>query len=54
MDKTKEILIDPTKTYTKSEYARAYQVSRPTIDKQISSKDLIAVEIKGTTLILAK
>lgn len=50
----KEITINTNKTYTKSEYARAYNVSRPTIDSMIKSKELHAIEVKGTTLILAK
>lgn len=50
----KEIVIDPGKTYTKSEYAKAYQISRPTIDKMIEDKTLSVIEVKGTTLIIAK
>ena len=54
MIQDKEIVINPKKTYTKSEYARTYYISRPTIDKMIESKELAAVEVKGTTLILAE
>lgn len=50
----KEVLIDVNKTYTKSEYAKAYNISRPTIDKWIEDKTLKVIEVKGTTLILAK
>lgn len=50
----KQVTINTGKTYTKSEYARAYNMSRPTIDSLIKSKELTAIEVKGTTLILAK
>ena len=47
------VLIDPKKTYTKTEYAKAYNVSRPTIDKKITTKEITSVKIKGATLIIA-
>jgi len=50
----KQITIDPDKTYTKQEYSRAYSISRPTIDKQIQTKELDAITVKGATLIIAK
>lgn len=50
----KEIVINPKKTYTKSEYAKAYDISRPTIDKQIITKEILAIEVNGVTLIQAK
>lgn len=54
MIKDKDITINPKKTYTKSEYAKAYNVSRPTLDKKIESKEIEFTEINGTTLIHAK
>jgi len=53
MKSEKEITIVPKNTYTKSEYAKAYQISRPTVDSKIKSKEIKAVEVNGTTLILA-
>lgn len=50
----KQITIDTEKTYTKSEYARVYNISRPKIDEMIKFKDLKTIQVKGTTLILAK
>ena len=50
----KQVTINTSKTYTKSEYARAYNVSRPKIDDMIKTKELTSIEVKGTTLILAK
>jgi len=54
MIQDKEVTINPKKTYTKSEYARAYNISRPTIDKQIETKEIHATEVNGTILIHAK
>jgi len=49
----KQITIDTEKTYTKSEYARVYNISRPKIDEMIKFKELRTIKVKGTTLILA-
>lgn len=54
MIQDKDITINPKKTYTKSEYAKAYNISRPTVDKKIETKEIISVEVNGTTLIQAK
>lgn len=54
MIQDKEITINPKKTYTKSEYAKNFNISRPTIDKKIETKELHAVEVNGTVLIHAK
>jgi len=50
----KQVFIDTSKTYTKSEYARAYNVSRPKIDDMIKTKELKSIKVKGVTLILAQ
>jgi len=50
----KEVNIDPKKLYTKTEYAKAYQVSRPTIDKWIDDRTLKTIQVNGTILIVAK
>lgn len=50
----KQIVIDTSKTYTKSEYSRAYNISRPKIDEMIKTKELKSIEVKGVTLILAR
>lgn len=50
----KEITINTEKTYTKSEYSRAYGISRPKIDEMIKTKELISIKVKGVTLILVK
>jgi hypothetical protein len=50
----KELTIDPKKLYTKSEYSKAYQISRPTIDKQIDDRTLKTIQVNGTILIVAK
>jgi len=49
-----EIIINPEQTYTKGEYAKAYNISRPTIDKKIKNKEIDTVKIKGGLIILAK
>lgn len=54
MIQDKEITINPKKTYTKSEYSKAYNVSRPTIDKKIETKELHSTEVNGVVLIHAK
>lgn len=51
--KDKPITIIPERTYTKTEYAKAYNISRPTIDLKIKSKEIKSVEINGATIILA-
>lgn len=50
----KELTIDPKRLYTKTEYAKAYQISRPTIDKQIEDRILQTMKVNGTILIVAK
>lgn len=52
--KHKEVTINPESTYTKTEYAKAYNISRPTIDSKIKSKEIKSIQIKGATLILGK
>lgn len=49
-----EVTIIPEQTYTKGEYAKAYNISRPTIDKKIKNKEIETVKIKGGLIILAK
>lgn len=49
----KEVVINPQHTYTKSAYSESYKVSRPTIDKKIETKEITAIDVNGTTLILA-
>lgn len=49
----KEVVINPQHTYTKSAYSDAYDISRPTIDKKIETKEITAIDVNGTTLILA-
>jgi hypothetical protein len=46
--------VEASKLYTKSQYAKAYQISRPTIDRKIESKQIKTIEINGATLIVAK
>lgn len=53
MKSEKEITIVPKHTYTKTEYAKAYNVSRPTVDAKIKSKEIKSVEINGATIIIA-
>jgi len=53
MKSTKEITIVPSQTYTKTEYAKAYSMSRPTVDAKIKNKQIKAVEVNGATLIIA-
>lgn len=50
----KQITIDTGKTYTKTEYSKAYNISRPKIDEMIKTKELKSIQVKGTTLIIAK
>jgi len=50
----KEVVINPKKTYTKSEYAKNFNISRPTIDKKIETKEIEFTEVNGTVLIHAK
>lgn len=49
----KEILINPDHIYTKSEYAKTYNISRVTVDRRILDKTLKSLKVKGTTLIIA-
>jgi hypothetical protein len=53
----KNLPFDPEllkRMYTKSEYCRAYNVSRPTLDKRIKTGEIMAFEIKGADVVLAK
>jgi hypothetical protein len=52
--KDKEVVINPKYTYSKSEYARKYAVSRVTVDKLIREGDLKTVQVNGVTLITLK
>jgi predicted DNA-binding transcriptional regulator AlpA len=47
------ININPDKVFTKNEYSKVYDISRPTIDKYIKEKKIKSLKIKGGTLILA-
>jgi len=47
------ITIEPEKLYTKSAYAKAYSVSRPTLNKWIQTKEVKSIRIKGATLVIA-
>lgn len=47
-----KIKLDPEKTYTKSEYSKTFNVSRPTIDKMIKDNQLKVLKVKGTVLIV--
>tara|TARA_R110000765_G_scaffold334538_2_gene424925 strand:- start:126 stop:284 length:159 start_codon:yes stop_codon:yes gene_type:complete len=49
-----KVSINPDKLYTKSEYSKVYNISRPTIDKRIKSNDLKSLKVKGAVLIIAK
>ena len=49
-----KVLINLDKVFTKSEYSKVYSISRPTIDKQIKSKKLTSLKVKGAVLVLAK
>lgn len=53
MKSEKEITIVPKQTYTKSEYAKTFGMSRPTVDLKIKNKQIKAVEINGATIIVA-
>lgn len=53
MKSEKEITIIPKQTYTKTEYAKAYNISRPTVDVRIKNKQIKSVEINGAILIIA-
>ena len=39
--------------FTKSEYAKAYNLDRKTLDKRIRDGEIIAIPIKGGTVVLA-
>ncbi len=47
----KEVVINPSKTYTKTEYSRAFGVTRPMIDKMIKDKKLDFVIVKTFELV---
>ena len=49
-----KVLINLDKVYTKSEYSKVYSISRPTIDKQLKTKELTHIKVKGAVLVLAK
>jgi hypothetical protein len=44
--------IVPKNAYTKMEYSKAYNISRPTIDKKIEMKLIKAIDINGATIII--
>jgi len=50
----KEILINPQKLFTKSEYHKRFGTNRVKIDQMIKDKELKTITVKGTTLILIK
>jgi DNA invertase Pin-like site-specific DNA recombinase len=52
MQKT-AITIEPDKIYTKSEYAKAYNISRATLNKRIESKQVKSLRIRGGVLVIA-
>jgi len=37
--------------YTKMEYCRTFNISRPTLDKRIREKEIRIVKVNGATLI---
>ena len=47
------ITIEPDKVYTKTEYAKAYNISRPTLNKKIQTKEVKSLKVKGAILIIA-
>lgn len=52
----KNLPFDPALTkqmYTKSEFCRAYNVSRPTLDKRIKDGQILCFPIKGADIVLA-
>lgn len=46
------IRINPERLYTKSEYHRKTGMSRMTIDKKITDKELKTLKVKGAILII--
>jgi len=50
----KEIIINPQKTYTKTEYHKTFGINRVKIDQLIKDKELKTINVKGTTLIVVK
>lgn len=50
----KEILINPDKIFTKSEYHKTKGINRVKIDQMIKDKELKTIVVKGTTLIIDK
>jgi len=50
----KQILINPQKTFTKTEYHRVFGINRVKIDQLIKDKELKTINVKGTTLIIVK
>lgn len=52
----KKLPFDPElikRMYTKTQYAKDFGVSRPTIDKRIKKGELLSFEIQGTEIILS-
>ena len=45
--------INPNKLYTKTEYSKVFDISRPTIDKRIKLKEIKSLKIKGAVLIIS-
>ena len=50
----KTISVNPERLFTKLEYSKQYNISRPTIDKKIKEKLLKTLKVKGTVLIMAQ
>lgn len=54
MEAQNKIQINPNKVYTKMEYSKNFDISRPTIDKFIELKKIKTLKIKGALLIIAE
>lgn len=50
--KNKELVINPKYTYSKSEYARRFSISRVTIDRMIKDGELKTIHVNGAVLIV--
>lgn len=53
METNERVSINPNKLFTKMEYTKKYDISRPTLDKMILEKKVRVLKVNGTVLIFA-
>ena len=47
------VSIDPTRTFTKTEYLKQYPMDPKTLNKKIESREVRSIKVRGTVLVIA-